>query len=76
MFDLQAKAAKDFLHPKNRPFVLDLYKTPETDNGRERKALNTILEQLYVILRVTESDSKVKTDTFHLFNIDTYLKVA
>jgi hypothetical protein len=73
---LQGKAAKDFLDPKNRPFVLDLYKTPENDNGRERKALNTILEQLYVILRVTESDSKVKTDTFHLFNIDTYLKVA
>jgi hypothetical protein len=70
---LQGKAAKDFLNPKNRPFVLDLYKTETT---AERKALNTLFEQLYVILRVTESDSKVKTDTFHQFNIDTYLKVA
>ena len=68
-----ANMAKEFLSVKNRDKVLDLY---HTSSQEQRDQLETLLQHMSVILRVSSSTQKIKTNEFHQFNLQTYQKLV
>ena len=70
-FQTLGGTAKAFFSPEKRDHVLDLYEPYDSPDQREN--MRKLIQRVNVILRVMSSSSKIDVDSFHDFNIKTYV---